>query len=52
MLVMASCFVCQEGDNLNLLDRVGESWFMGENTRTGAIGNFPVNFVKVTTPLP
>lgn len=42
----------QEGDTLYLLTRVNNEWYEGENTRTGAIGQFPTNFVNVIEPLP
>jgi len=42
----------KEGDILNLLSKVNSEWYMGENTRTAQIGEFPSNFVNVIVPLP
>lgn len=42
----------QTGDVLNLLERIDNDWFSGENTRTGSFGDFPASSVRVVVPLP
>lgn len=42
----------QAGDVLNLLERIGNDWYSGENTRTGDFGDFPASSVRVIEPLP
>jgi len=37
---------------LYLLDRVSKKMYLGENTRTDQIGEFPSEFVNVVVPLP
>jgi len=39
-----------EGDTIMLIRKIDENWFQG--SIHGKIGMFPVNFVKVLTPLP
>ena len=35
-----------------LLSKETSKMYLGENIRTGDIGNFPINIIQVTTPLP
>ena len=42
----------QRGDVLNLLEKIGSDWYSGENTRTGAFGDFPASSIRVILPLP
>jgi len=42
----------KEGDVLYLLNRVSKKRYLGENTRTDQIGEFPSEFVNVVVPLP
>lgn len=45
--------VCiQTGDILNLLEKIDNDWYSGENTRTGSFGDFPASSVKIIVPLP
>lgn len=36
----------QVGDSILVMEKDAEGWWMGQNTRTGASGLFPYNYVK------
>ena len=39
------------GETVLLLEKVDQAWYNGENS-SGAIGDFPADYIQVVVPLP